>query len=121
MQPSTKVKIYGIKSFGTVLGEQAMMEEVRERGPITCTFNITRASSTTREESSRTTGTRTANHHVSITGWGVENGVKYWRGRNSWGSYWGEGGDFRIVRGANYLNAEGNCSWAVPLDTGRRT
>ena len=30
------------------------------------------------------------NHVVSLIGWGTSpSGVKYWIGRNSWGTYWG--------------------------------
>lgn len=33
----------------------------------------------------------TTNHVVTIAGWGeTESGEKYWIGRNSWGTYWGE-------------------------------
>ena len=34
--------------------------------------------------------------------------------RNSWGTYWGENGWFRIVKGTNNLGIEGNCQFAVP-------
>jgi cathepsin X len=44
-------------------------------------------------------------------------GTAYWIGRNSWGSFWGEGGWFKIIRGAkNYdLGIETDCVWGVPI------
>ena len=52
------------------------------------------------------------NHYVQLNGWGEENGIKYWIARNSWGTYWGEHGFFRIVRGGNYKPKR--AYWAVP-------
>lgn len=40
-------------------------------------------------------------HAVTVVGYGTENGVDYWKIRNSWGADWGEGGYFRIKRGEN--------------------
>merc|ERR1719506_2743772 len=41
--------------------------------------------------------------------------MKYWLVRNSWGTYWGDAGWFKIRRGDDHLSIESNCSWAVPL------
>lgn len=53
-------------------------------------------------------------HIINLVGFGEENGIKYWIGRNSFGTFWGEEGWFRIVRGINSLLIESNCGWALP-------
>ena len=45
-------------------------------------------------------------HAVLLTGWGEDNGKKYWRVQNSWGPQWGEQGTFRIRRGVDECAAK---------------
>jgi len=45
-------------------------------------------------------------HSVLIVGWGEENGLKYWICLNTWGTSFGEGGFFKILRGENECNIE---------------
>jgi cathepsin X len=111
-------KIYGVNEFGQVKGEEAMMNEIFQRGPITCGMAVTAefrnyTGGVFVDKSNKTE----LMHAISLVGWGVENGVKYWVGRNSWGTYWGENGLFRLLKGQNNLGIESDCQWAVPRDT----
>jgi len=41
------------------------------------------------------------NHMVLTVGYGTDDKMDYWRVKNSWGTSWGEGGYFRLMRGVN--------------------
>jgi cathepsin X len=112
--------------FGRVFGDEAIMEEILARGPVAAYINAYCIETYTGGVSMYDIQTDMSggnaqpckpylfNHAIQLNGWGVEEdtGVKYWVGRNSWGTYWGEEGFFRIVRGGNY-NPIG-AYWAVP-------
>jgi C1A family cysteine protease len=49
----------------------------------------------------------TVNHAVTLVGYGTDaNGVDYWRFKNSWDTWWGEQGYFRLQRNQNTCNMQ---------------
>jgi len=112
----TNYKNWTVKEYGTVRGVDQMKAEIYARGPIACavdaTYKLEKYTGGIYEEFKEVP---TINHIISVVGWGSEP-VPYWIVRNSWGTYWGEFGYFRIVMGKTSMNIaiETDCAWAVP-------
>ena len=107
-----------ISEYGSVTGESEMKAEIYARGPVACSVyahaeSFEGYSGGVIKDATQYNSTT---HVVAITGWGVtDSGTKYWIGRNSFGTTWGEGGWFKLERGVNTLDIEKHtCAWAVP-------
>lgn len=80
-----------VSEFGAAYGDDEIMAEIFSRGPVAVNLNAecieTYMGGINMYD---TCNTILINHVVQLVGWGSENGVDYWIGRNSWGTYWGE-------------------------------
>jgi len=84
-------KIYHSDEYGKVSSEEKMMQEIFQRGPIACGVAVPDSlESYTGGIYNDTSGDTEIVHDISVVGFGVENGTKFWNVRNSWGSHWGE-------------------------------
>lgn len=121
-----KASTYGyLGGFYGATNEVMMLKELRARGPfpgnilVPYTFNLYRSGiyshSQLVKNSNKLSSTRMIDrnlswekveHSITIVGYGEENGVKYWIGKNTWGNHWGEDGYFRILRGENEVSIE---------------
>jgi hypothetical protein len=134
-------KIY-VDSFGAVDATDldALMSEIYTNGPIACYMyahsasfeeytGVSRINNSCEDEYLLTlcfvpggiitdaTQYDGITHVVALVGWGTEaeTGLDYWAVRNSFGTYWGEQGFYRVQRGINAFNMEtGVCEWATP-------
>jgi cathepsin C len=90
-----------------------MMEELHARGPIVVSFEPSSdfmyygGGVFDSGATPMPVDWQQVDHAVLLVGWGEEAGQKYWLVQNSWGTDWGEGGYFRIVRGDNDSGIEG--------------
>ncbi|KRW99272.1 hypothetical protein PPERSA_08398 [Pseudocohnilembus persalinus] len=109
-----------IEEYGTLKknNEKEIMSEIMARGPISCSMFSTPtfhqySGGVYYEDIDDSYGT---NHLIQLLGWGTtDDGEDYWIGRNSWGTYWGEFGFFRITRNNDFnLHIETSCDWGVP-------
>ena len=95
---------------------EAMQQEIYNRGPIACLMYAHGDSFEYYTGGILTDNTTYpgVTHYVALIGWGQsDDGVDYWIGRNSFGTWWGEKGFFRAEMGINIYNMEENCNWAT--------
>ena len=104
------------ESAYSVKGEENMMQEIYENGPIESTFLVYEDFND--YESGvyqHITGEAAGMHAVKIIGWGVtDTGIKYWLIANSWNEKWGEKGFFRMIRGENECGIESLAATGIP-------
>jgi C1A family cysteine protease len=95
-----------------------MASEIAQRGPIVCVVNIDQVEGFDFKNGAiyrdRGVPPGDLDHVISIVGYGEENGVLFWKVRNSWGEYWGDEGYFKIERGKNTIGIEQVCYYGVP-------
>jgi cathepsin X len=110
-------KKYYVSDYYSVRGADKMKVEIATNGPISCGMDVT-------DDFEAYTGGIYSekkvfpmiNHEISLVGYGVDDdsGVEYWIGRNSWGTYWGEHGFFRIQMHSDNLAIETDCVAGIP-------
>lgn len=114
-----KPVLYKVSEYGPLeKGEESMKEEIFKYGPITCgvatdsefAFNYVGGVWKKGKDNDD------IDHDVEVVGWGEDKEEgKYWIIRNSWGTYWGEMGFFRLPRGVNHMQIESDCWFVDPI------
>ena len=109
-------KTYGVSSYYIYGGEEFIMKEIYEKGPISGAFTVYEDfADYAGGVYQHVTGEYLGGHAIKIIGWGeTDDGVKYWLVANSWNESWGENGFFKILRGVNECGIEDNVYAAMP-------
>jgi cathepsin B len=99
-------KLHAASTYG-VRGEENMMKDLVENGPMYVSFTVYDDFPTYRSGVYKHTSRKfLGGHAVTLVGYGELDGQKYWKIKNSWNENWGNNGHFLIARGNNECGIE---------------
>jgi len=110
--------IYYVSEHYKIKGADQMKAELYAHGSISCGVHATELWETTYFGGIYSEYVRfpLINHEISVVGYGFdeETQQEYWIGRNSWGTYWGEYGFFKMLMHKDNLGIETDCLAGTP-------
>ncbi len=106
---------FGNNSYNLPIDPAQIQAEIMLNGPVEACYDIYEDFETYESGIYRhLTGSMTSSHCVKMIGWGVQDGTPYWEIANSFNTYWGEEGFFRILRGVNECGIEEFITTGLP-------
>jgi len=93
--------------YGVNASVEAIQTEILNNGPVEACFTV--YSDFLNYKSGvyqYQNGSALGGHCVKMIGWGVEDNLPYWLINNSWTTYWGDNGQFKILRGQDECGIE---------------
>lgn len=106
----------GAKSY-SVSGEENYQRELMTNGPFEVALTVYEDFLTYKSGVyTHITGDQLGGHAVKLVGWGVLDGVPYWKVANSWNSDWGNQGYFLIRRGTDECGIESSGVAGIPAN-----
>jgi len=99
-------------SEATDMSETEMQHKLVDVGPFVVAVRIRGMRSYSKGVMTVDASSGAPDHAVLLVGYGTENGIDYWKIKNSWGMSWGDKGFFRVQRGSNMLGLGQYNFWA---------
>jgi len=108
-------KRYSMSNVYNLNSVTDMQRDIMTKGPIEACFTVYEDFLSYKHGVyQHTSGDALGGHCIKIQGWGVENGTPYWLANNQWTTYWGDKGQFKIIRGIDDCGIEDDVASGDP-------
>jgi len=108
-------QVYQVSDSYNLNSVADMQNDIMTKGPIEACFSVYEDFLSYKSGVYQyTTGSYLGGHCVKIQGWGVEGGLPYWLVNNQWTTYWGDNGQFKILRGSDECGIEDDVAAGDP-------